>query len=168
MSSRARRHTLTLIAAFALLFFSANRVGPRAIASALGLTRARAVRGARGGSGGGARGGGGARNGGADGGADGSGGGGGSGGGARGTRRARACCGAPGAASLVWVMLGDSHFQPYLMESIRQARLFNRDEFFFVVVDPRHFAWNHSWVEQMDALRVRGARARTSRLVVAA
>ena len=75
-----------------------------------------------------------------------------------GSRRARTCCGAPGAASLIWVMLGDSHFQPYLMESIRQARLFNRDEFFFVVVDPKHFAWNHTWVPEMALLKV-SARA---------
>ena len=64
------------------------------------------------------------------------------------------CCGPPGSASLVWVMLGDSHFQPYLMESITQARIFNPTDFFFVVVDAAHLNDTHPWCKQMDDLNV--------------
>lgn len=56
-------------------------------------------------------------------------------------------------ASLVWVLLGETHFQPYVLESIVQARLFNRDAPFFLVVDPT-LAHAAGWDEQLDSLRV--------------
>ena len=66
------------------------------------------------------------------------------------------------AASLVWVLLGDPHFQPYLLESVRQARIFNKEELFFLVVDPHFFQWNHTWVPSLQKYKVRArARART-------
>lgn len=74
----------------------------------------------------------------------------------RGARGAAAFGPPPGAASLVWVMLGDSHFQPYLLESIRQARIFNRNEYFFLVVDSRHFNNSHPWIPALDKMQVRG------------
>jgi hypothetical protein len=66
------------------------------------------------------------------------------------------------AASLVWVLLGDPHFQPYLLESVRQARIFNREELFFLVVDPHFFPWDHRWMKNLKRMRVRlCARSRT-------
>jgi hypothetical protein len=67
------------------------------------------------------------------------------------------------AASLVWVLLGDPHFQPYLLESVRQARIFNKEELFFLVVDPHFFQWNHTWVPSLQKYKVR-ARARANGL----
>ena len=124
--------------AVVLLFLMSYRIGPRAIAQALGLATPRRalhdggkhrfssaskLAGARGGS-------------------------------AAAAVRGSKCCGPPGSASLIWVMLGDPHFQPYLMESIKQARIFNPTEYFFVVVDARHFNDTHPWAKQMDDLDV--------------
>lgn len=64
-------------------------------------------------------------------------------------------CSDNGRPSMVWVMLGDPSFQPYLLESVQQARVFNADECFFVVVDPHYFAWDHAWVPQLRSLKVR-------------
>ena len=58
-------------------------------------------------------------------------------------------------ASLVWVLLGDTHYQPYLLESIRQARVFNPNELFFLVVEPRFWPSNHSWIKPLKKLGVR-------------
>jgi hypothetical protein len=57
-------------------------------------------------------------------------------------------------ASLVWVLLGDTHYQPYLLESIRQARVFNPNELFFLVVEPRFWPSNHTWIKQLNKYRV--------------
>ena len=65
-------------------------------------------------------------------------------------------------ASLVWVLLGDTHYQPYLMESIRQARVFNPRELFFLVIEPRFWPSNHSWYEPLRQYNVR-AQARRGR-----
>jgi len=60
-----------------------------------------------------------------------------------------------GEASLVWVLLGDTHYQPYLLESIRQARVFNPNELFFLVIEPRFWPSNHSWIKPLKKLGVR-------------
>lgn len=134
MSKRIKRTIFSLMCALVLLFLTVNRVGPRRIAQAIGLFVGKPLRpvtahsptAAAAGRAVQARGGG-----------------------------KRSCCGPPGAASLIWVMLGDPHFQPYLLESIRQARIFNPTEFFFVVVDTRFFNDSHPWVPEMDKLNVR-------------
>jgi hypothetical protein len=53
-------------------------------------------------------------------------------------------------ATLVWVMLGDTHFQAYLLESIWQARIFNPRSRFILVVDHEWLPGNHSWVPALD------------------
>ena len=62
-------------------------------------------------------------------------------------------------ASLVWVLLGDTHYQPYLLESIRQARVFNPTELFFLVVEPRFWPSNHTWIKQLNKYRVSELRS---------
>lgn len=61
--------------------------------------------------------------------------------------------GAGGRASLIWVLLGETHFQPYVLESIAQARLFSADAPFFLIVDPL-LAHGAGWDARLDALRV--------------
>lgn len=66
---------------------------------------------------------------------------------------AGAAGGAGGRASLVWVLLGETHFQPYVLESIAQARLFSPNAPFFLVVDPG-LARAAGWDTRLDALGV--------------
>ena len=62
---------------------------------------------------------------------------------------ARGAAAAP-PATLVWVMLGDTHFQAYLLESIWQARIFNPRSPFILVADAEWLPHNHSWVPALD------------------
>ena len=68
-------------------------------------------------------------------------------------RRAPVYAAAPAArppATLVWVMLGDPHFQAYLLESIWQARIFNPRTPFILVADAEWLPANHSWGQALD------------------
>lgn len=59
--------------------------------------------------------------------------------------------------SLVWVALGDApQFQPYVLESIRQARVFNpRASFYIVFDDPRLVGptADHPWLAELAVFR---------------
>ena len=61
--------------------------------------------------------------------------------------------GVNGHASLVWILLGELQFQPYVLESIAQARLFNTEAPFFLVVD-KALASAAGWDERLNALAV--------------
>lgn len=60
-----------------------------------------------------------------------------------------------GGAQFVWVLLGDTHFQAYTMESITQARLLNPTTPFWLVCDEEWLGEGHKWD---DALRVANVR----------
>lgn len=62
-------------------------------------------------------------------------------------------------ASIVWVLLGDPHFQPYLLTAIEQARFFNPHLNFYAIIDPAFLEPPNcgracSWPSELDALRV--------------
>ena len=72
----------------------------------------------------------------------------------RGVRSAAAVGGSGGGrASLVWILLGETQFQPYVLESVAQARLFNAETAFFLVVD-KALASAAGWDERLNALAV--------------
>ena len=62
---------------------------------------------------------------------------------------------------IVWVLLGDPHFQPYIWESIVQARLWNPDAALHLLIDPTHIASNPVWAWNAKAYDVVIANAST-------
>jgi hypothetical protein len=56
----------------------------------------------------------------------------------------------PPPPSLVWVLLGDTHFQPYLLESIQQARLMNPGTPLYLVCEEVWLGEGHAWVPALD------------------
>jgi hypothetical protein len=62
-------------------------------------------------------------------------------------------------ASIVWVLLGDPHFQPYILTAIEQARFFNSHTAFYVCIDPAFIEPPHcgkfcSWPSELEKLSV--------------
>ena len=60
----------------------------------------------------------------------------------------------PPPASLVWVLLGDTHFQPYLLESITQAKLLNPGAPLYLVCEEVWLPDSHAWAPALDAAGV--------------
>ena len=61
---------------------------------------------------------------------------------------------APPPATLVYVCLGDTHFQSYLLESIWQARIFNPASRVLLVADEAWLGPAHPWVPALEEARV--------------
>jgi hypothetical protein len=55
---------------------------------------------------------------------------------------------------LVWVLLGDTHFQPYLLESITQAKLLNPGTPLYLICEDVWLPETHAWVPALDAAGV--------------
>ena len=60
----------------------------------------------------------------------------------------------PPPPSLVWVLLGDTHFQAYLLESITQARLLNPTTPLYLVCEDMWLGEGHEWVPALNAAGV--------------
>lgn len=59
------------------------------------------------------------------------------------------------AASFVWVLLGDTHFQAYTLESIRQASLMNPGAPLWLVCERAWLNESHAWSPRLAELGVR-------------